>query len=81
MAVFGVWRSWLARLVWDQEAGGSSPLTPTIQKGSAILSNPFEYLREDLKPKVRRSKFAHRNIFRARMSEEGGTPLSSHPDQ
>ena len=26
----GVWRSWLARLVWDQEAGGSSPLTPTI---------------------------------------------------
>lgn len=29
MAVFGVWRSWLARLVWDQEAGGSSPLTPT----------------------------------------------------
>src|SRR3954467_8260204 len=25
----GVWRSWLARRVWDAEAGGSSPLTPT----------------------------------------------------
>ena len=27
----GVWRSWLARAVWDREVGGSSPLTPTIQ--------------------------------------------------
>jgi hypothetical protein len=26
---FGVWRSWLARRVWDAEVGGSSPLTPT----------------------------------------------------
>ena len=25
----GVWRSWLARLVWDQEVEGSSPFTPT----------------------------------------------------
>jgi hypothetical protein len=25
-----VWRSWLARRVWDAEVGGSSPLTPTI---------------------------------------------------
>ena len=25
----GVWRSWLARAVWDREVGGSSPLTPT----------------------------------------------------
>ena len=24
-----MWRSWLARRVWDAEAGGSSPLTPT----------------------------------------------------
>lgn len=27
----GVWRSWLARRVWDAEAGGSSPLTPTTK--------------------------------------------------
>lgn len=25
----GVWRSWLARLVWDEEVLGSSPSTPT----------------------------------------------------
>ena len=27
----GVWRSWLARAVWDREVEGSSPFTPTIQ--------------------------------------------------
>lgn len=25
----GVWRSWLARAVWDREVAGSSPATPT----------------------------------------------------
>ncbi len=29
---FGVWRSWLARAVWDREVEGSSPFTPTIEK-------------------------------------------------
>jgi phytol kinase len=28
----GVWRSWLARVVRDDEVGGSSPLTPTISR-------------------------------------------------
>ena len=27
---YGVWRSWLARAVWDREVAGSSPATPTI---------------------------------------------------
>lgn len=27
--IFGDWRSWLARAVWDREVGGSSPLSPT----------------------------------------------------
>ena len=27
--VIGVWRSWLARLLWEQEVEGSSPFTPT----------------------------------------------------
>ncbi len=27
-----MWRSWLARGVWDAEVEGSSPFTPTIQK-------------------------------------------------
>ncbi len=25
----GVWRSWLARAVWDREVEGSNPFTPT----------------------------------------------------
>ena len=29
LGTIGVWRSWLARVVWDDEVGGSSPLTPT----------------------------------------------------
>src|ERR1039458_3993855 len=44
--LIGVWRSWLARLVWDQEVGGSNPLTPTKNcisslslKHSAILND------------------------------------------
>ena len=32
--VFGVWRSWLAHLVWDQRVAGSSPVTPTDDKES-----------------------------------------------
>ena len=27
----GVWRSWLARAVWDREVEGSSPFTPTTK--------------------------------------------------
>ena len=30
MKNIGVWRSWLARRVWDAEVEGSSPFTPTI---------------------------------------------------
>lgn len=29
--IIGVWRSWLARAVWDREVEGSSPLSPTIR--------------------------------------------------
>src|SRR5512132_269701 len=29
-ADFGVWRSLVAHLLWEQGAGGSNPLTPTI---------------------------------------------------
>ena len=32
----GVWRSWLARAVWDREVEGSSPFTPTIE----VISDP-----------------------------------------
>lgn len=28
----GVWRSWLARAVWDREVEGSSPFTPTMEE-------------------------------------------------
>lgn len=32
-----MWRSWLARFVRDEEAGGSSPLIPTLQKKEGFL--------------------------------------------
>ena len=32
----GVWRSWLARAVWDRKVGGSSPLTPPNKKRSDL---------------------------------------------
>ena len=34
----GVWRSGLARMVWDHEVGGSNPLTPTILEQRKPLS-------------------------------------------
>lgn len=36
--VYGVWRSLVARLIWDQEAVGSSPTTPTTPR-----SRPFSF--------------------------------------
>ena len=36
----GVWRSWLARAVWDREVEGSSPFTPT-KKISVLLDRYF----------------------------------------
>ena len=34
----GVWRSLVAHLVWDQGAGGSNPLTPTILSVNSLLA-------------------------------------------
>ena len=34
LSSYGVWRSWLARAVWDREVEGSNPFTPTKQNGS-----------------------------------------------
>ena len=33
-----MWRSLVARLVWDQEVGGSNPLTPNINKRYMIMN-------------------------------------------
>ncbi len=30
-ALLGVWRSPVARVLWEHDVGGSNPLTPTIQ--------------------------------------------------
>ena len=42
-----MWRSWLARLVWDQEVEGSSPFTPTKENGSP-QGGPFSLLEKRL---------------------------------
>ena len=36
---FGVWRSLVARGVWDAEVGGSNPLTPTRMKRAGGLKS------------------------------------------
>jgi hypothetical protein len=41
LAAFGVWRSLVAHLVWDQGVGGSNPLTP-IDRGSPLQSRERE---------------------------------------
>ncbi len=46
MSVFGVWRSPVAHLVWDQGVQGSNPCTPTSLKGSLIFNDPFFFLRQ-----------------------------------
>ena len=35
---FGVWRSLVARMVWDHEVGGSNPSTPTTLRQNTLLS-------------------------------------------
>lgn len=44
--IIGVWRSWLARAVWDREVEGSSPFTPTIETTS--LSRGYFLFRDVL---------------------------------
>ena len=40
---FGVWRSLVSRLVRVQEASGSNPDTPTINRESAVADSRFLY--------------------------------------
>src|SRR4029450_3902227 len=37
---FGVWRSPVAHLLWEQGAGGSNPLTPTISSVQPVPQVP-----------------------------------------
>jgi hypothetical protein len=46
---YGVWRSLVARGVWDAEVGGSSPLTPTCLAESDPPSKPVDAERHPLR--------------------------------
>lgn len=43
MQAIGVWRSWLARAVWDREVEGSSPFTPTIYRYLILRNGRMAY--------------------------------------
>ncbi len=45
IAAFGVWRSLVARLLWEQDVGGSNPLTPT-SFGAGIAGTDREHTRQ-----------------------------------
>ena len=45
MRELGVWRSWLAHLVWDQRVLCSSHSTPTFNKNLLKISRFFFFLR------------------------------------
>ena len=41
--VFGVWRSPVAHLLWEQGVQGSNPCTPTNQKNGLSLTTRFSF--------------------------------------
>ena len=48
MRELGVWRSWLAHLVWDQRVLCSSHSTPTFNKNLLKISRFFLFTRRGL---------------------------------
>jgi hypothetical protein len=43
--LFGVWRSPVAHLVWDQGVQGSNPCTPTtVSQGGLSADGPFSFM-------------------------------------
>ena len=42
--IFGVWRSWLAHLVWDQRVLCSSHSTPTLRRRQIYLPPSLVYI-------------------------------------
>ena len=42
--VIGAWRSLEARLLWEQEVGGSNPLAPTIMISTSYTINALSFL-------------------------------------
>ncbi len=42
--IFGVWRSWLAHLLWEQGVEGSSPFTPTEYQAVTVSVAAFVFL-------------------------------------
>ena len=49
MRELGVWRSWLAHLVWDQRVLCSSHSTPTFNKNLLIFSRFFLFTQRGLR--------------------------------
>ena len=56
-AHFGVWRSLVARMIWDHEAAGSNPATPTSLRVAQLEERAFR------EREVARSSRATQTIF------------------
>jgi hypothetical protein len=61
MDQIGVWRSWLARAVWDRQVEGSSPFTPTIQR-TVLLGGFLNGLSKDSNRKAKHAGSVLRNL-------------------
>ena len=48
MRELGVWRSWLAHLVWDQRVLCSSHSTPTYKEGNSLIFSGFLFFGNDV---------------------------------
>ena len=64
MEIIGAWRSLVARLLWEQEVGGSNPLAPTSLSMDGTAGKGFVWIRYDIRALRRERTFIFFEITR-----------------